>query len=231
MQGGTPGQTATQNYGASDTRIEQYGAYGQLRFSPMDGLTATGGGRLTWWETTTQALRLRPARKGLHRRRPVHTVCGTCVDVTGDWNVYGSYADSFTPQAAPAGRSRPDGKDIEPLVGAQYEVGTKLSLMDDRLLLSGAAYQIEQTNRLFNDPDDATVVLQVGKVRARGVEAEAAGEILPGWRINGGYSYTRTKYIEDANAQYEACRWYRSFRSTRSSCSLTTSSRAALLPG
>ncbi|MFS0850340.1 TonB-dependent siderophore receptor [Novosphingobium panipatense] len=204
VQGGTPGQTATQNYGASDTRIEQYGAYGQLRFSPMDGLTATGGGRLTWWETTTQALLPAPGPKGGYTVEGRFTpYAGLVWDVTSDWNVYGSYADSFTPQAAPAGRSRPEGKDIEPLVGAQYEVGTKLSLMDDRLLLSGAAYQIEQTNRLFNDPDDATVVLQVGKVRARGVEAEAAGEILPGWRINGGYSYTRTKYIEDANAQYE----------------------------
>lgn len=203
VQGGT-GQTVTQNLSASDTRIAQFGAYGQMRFSPVEGLTAIGGGRLTWWDTDTQTLLPTLGRKGGYSIDARFTpYAGLVWDATREWNIYASYADSFTPQAAPAGRTRPDGQQVEPLVGAQYELGTKLSLMNDRLLLSAAAYQIEQTNRLFNDPDDAGVVLQIGKVRARGFEAEAAGEILPGWRINGGYSYTRTKYLEDANASFE----------------------------
>lgn len=203
VQGGT-GQTVTQNLSASDTRIAQFGAYGQMRFSPVEGLTAIGGGRLTWWDTDTQTLLPTLGRKGGYSIDARFTpYAGLVWDATREWNIYASYADSFTPQAAPAGRIRPDGQQVEPLVGAQYELGTKLSLMNDRLLLSAAAYQIEQTNRLFNDPDDAGVVLQIGKVRARGFEAEAAGEILPGWRINGGYSYTRTKYLEDANASFE----------------------------
>jgi outer membrane receptor for ferric coprogen and ferric-rhodotorulic acid len=203
VQGGT-GQTVPQNLSASDTRIAQFGAYGQMRFSPVEGLTAIGGGRLTWWDTDTQTLLPTLGRKGGYSIDARFTpYAGLVWDATREWNIYASYADSFTPQAAPAGRIRPDGQQVEPLVGAQYELGTKLSLMNDRLLLSAAAYQIEQTNRLFNDPDDAGVVLQIGKVRARGFEAEAAGEILPGWRINGGYSYTRTKYLEDANASFE----------------------------
>jgi len=203
VQGGT-GQTVPQNLSASDTRIAQFGAYGQMRFSPVEGLTAIGGGRLTWWDTDTQTLLPTLGRKGGYSIDARFTpYAGLVWDATREWNIYASYADSFTPQAAPAGRTRPDGQQVEPLVGAQYELGTKLSLMNDRLLLSAAAYQIEQTNRLFNDPDDAGVVLQIGKVRARGFEAEAAGEILPGWRINGGYSYTRTKYLEDANASFE----------------------------
>ena len=199
-----PGNCVLQNYTASDTQIEQYGVYGQLRFSPIPGLTAIGGGRFTWWETITQTLLPRLDEPTGYRIKGRFTpYAGLVWDVTSDWNVYASYADSFTPQAAPAGRSRPDGEQVKPLLGAQYELGTKLSLMQDKLLLSAAVYQIEQTNRLFNDLDDATVVLQAGKVRARGFEAEAAGEILPGWRVNGGYSYTRTKYIEDANPQFE----------------------------
>ncbi len=199
-----PANCVIQSYGGSDTRVEQYGIYGQLRFSPVEGLSAIGGGRLTWWDTDTQTLLPVLGKKSGYKIDARFTpYAGVVWDVTSDWNLYGSYADSFTPQAAPAGRSRPDGRQIEPLVGAQYELGTKLSLMNDKLLLSAAAYHIEQTNRLFNDPDDATVVLQIGKVRARGFEAEAAGEILPGWRINGGYSYTKTKYLEDANAQFE----------------------------
>lgn len=73
-----------------------------------------------------------------------------------------------------------DGGGIEPLIGDQYEGGTKLSLFDDKLLLSLAAYQITQSNRLFTDPDLPDVVLQIGKVRSRGIEFDAGGEILPG---------------------------------------------------
>ncbi len=199
-----PVNCVIQSYGATRTEIEQYGIYGQLRLSPLAGFTLIGGGRLTWWDTNSQTLL--PAvlpQTGYSIDARFTPYAGLVWDVTSDLNVYASYADSFTPQAAPAGRSRADGQQVQPLLGSQYEVGTKLSLMGDKLLLSAAAYQIEQTNRLFNDPDDATVFLQIGKVRARGVEIEAAGEILPGWRINGGYSFTKTKYLEDANPTFE----------------------------
>ena len=199
-----PANCVLQNYGASNTKLDQYGVYGQMRFSPLAGLTLVGGGRLTWWDTETLVLLPTPGTPGGYGIDAKFTpYAGVVFDATDQLNFYASYADSFTPQAAPAGRSRPDGQPVEPLVGEQFEAGSKLSLMQDRLLLSLAAYQITQTNRLFNDPDDPTVVLQIGKVRSRGVEAEASGEILPGWRVNGGYSYTRTKYLEDANPVFE----------------------------
>ncbi len=202
-----PTNCVLQVYGGSSTDVEQYGIYGQMRLSPLAGLTLIGGGRVTWWDTTTTTL-LTPSgvlppstRYGIDNRFTPYA--GIVWDVTSQLNLYASYADSFTPQAAPVGRARPDGQQIEPLVGAQYEAGTKLSLMNDRLLLSAAAYEITQTNRLFNDPDIQTVVLQTGKVRSRGIEAEATGEILPGWRINGGYTYTKTKYLEDQTTAFE----------------------------
>ncbi len=199
-----PANCVLQNYGATNTQVEQYGVYGQMRLSPVEGLTLVGGGRLTWWETeNTVLLPTLATPTGYKVKAKFTPYAGVVFDATNQLNFYASYADSFTPQAAPSGRTRPDGKDIEPLIGEQYEFGSKLSLMDDKLLLSLAGYQITQTNRLFNDPDDATVVLQIGKVRARGIETEARGEILPGWRVNGGYSFTRTKYLEDANPLYE----------------------------
>jgi outer membrane receptor for ferric coprogen and ferric-rhodotorulic acid len=203
----TPAQCVTQVYGGSATKVEQYGLYGQMRLSPLAGLTLIGGGRLTWWDTTVSTLLTptgvlpAPSRYGIDNRFTPYA--GVVWDVTDNLNLYASYADSFTPQATPAGRTRPDGNPVDPLIGAQYEAGSKLSLMGDRLLLSAAAYQITQSNRLINDPDLPTVVLQTGKVRARGIEAEVTGQILPNWRVNGGYSYTRTKYLEDANPLFE----------------------------
>lgn len=200
----TPVQCVTQVYGASATEVEQYGIYGQTRLSPLPGLTLIGGGRLTWYDTDSQTLL--PAvgmRTGYTIENRFTPYAGIVWDVTRDLNLYASYADSFTPQAQPVGRQRGDGEGIEPMIGEQFEVGSKLSLMNNRLLLSAAAYQITQTNRLFNDPVDTTLYYQLGKVRSRGVEAEASGEILPGWRINGGYSYTRTKLLEDINPAIE----------------------------
>lgn len=202
-----PNGPVTQVYGGSQTEIEQYGLYGQMRLSPLAGLTLVGGGRMTWWDTTITTTRVAtgtiplPGRYSFDERFTPYA--GVVWDVTGDLNLYASYADSFTPQAPPTGRSLPGGGAVEPLIGEQYEVGSKLSLMDKRLLLSAALYQITQTNRLFNDPNEPTLAYQIGKVRARGIEAEASGEILPGWRINGGYTFTRTKYLEDANPVLE----------------------------
>jgi outer-membrane receptor for ferric coprogen and ferric-rhodotorulic acid len=197
-----PAGPVTQVYGGTETQIEQYGLYGQLRLSPVAGVTLVGGGRLTWWDTNGQTLLpvvLKPTGYGIDGRFTPYA--GIVWDVTSNLNVYASYADSFTPQSS--GLPRADGGRIEPLIGSQYELGTKLSLMNDRLLLSLAGYQVTQSNRLFNDPDLPGVVLQIGKVRARGIEAEASGEILPGWRVNGGYAYTRTEYLEDSNPLFE----------------------------
>ncbi len=202
-----PAGPVTQVFGGSTTEIEQYGIYGQMRISPLAGLTLVGGGRVTWWDTTIATTRVAtgtiplPTRYSFENRFTPYA--GVVWDVTPALNVYASYADSFTPQAPPVGRARPDGQQIEPLIGEQFEAGTKLSLANDRLLLSAAVYQITQSNRLFNDPELPTVVFQIGKVRARGFEAEASGEILPGWRVNGGYSFTRTKYLEDTNTTLE----------------------------
>lgn len=199
-----PANCVLPTWGGSSTKTEQYGIYGQMRLSPVEGLTLVGGGRLTWWESTTQTLLPALGRKIPQSVEGRFTpYAGIVWDVTGNLNVYASYADSFTPQTAPSGRSRPDGQPVSPMTGKQFEAGTKLSLAGDKLLLSLAGYQIEQGGRLFNHPDDDRIVLQIGKVRARGVEAEVAGEVLPGWRVNGGYSYTKTKYLEDQNASFE----------------------------
>lgn len=202
----TPVECVTQVYGGSGTEVEQYGIYGQMRLSPVAGLTFIGGGRLTWWDTTLPTL-LTPSgvipltqRYGFDNRFTPYA--GAVWDVTPDLNLYASYADSFTPTSAP-GRQRPDGERLQPLIGDQYEAGTKLSLMGQRLLLSGAVYQITQSNRTINDPNDTTIVYQIGRVRARGVEAEATGEILPGWRVNGGYTYTKTEVLDDINPVVE----------------------------
>ncbi len=204
---GVTAPTATcvaQTYGATNTVVEQYGLYGQARIQPVAGMTLIGGGRLTWWEqAATTLLPVRGPQRATTIDAQFTPYAGLVWDVTRDLNLYASYADSFAPQSTPAGRTLFGGGEVKPLVGDQYEIGSKLALMDDRLLLTGAVYQITQSNRNFNVADDPLLFLQVGKVRARGIEAAAQGEIRPGWFVNGGYTYTKTKYLEDTQPQFE----------------------------
>lgn len=53
-----PTECVAQVYGGTQTEVEQYGLYGQMRLSPFAGVTLVGGGRMTWWDTTTTTTRV-----------------------------------------------------------------------------------------------------------------------------------------------------------------------------
>ena len=119
----TPAQCVTQVYGGTVTNLEQYGLYGQMRLSPVQGVTLIGGGRLTWFDTDSQTLLpTRGLRTGYTIENRFTPYAGVVWDLTRQLNLYASYADSFTPQAQPVGRQRGDGGGIEPMIGAQYGV-------------------------------------------------------------------------------------------------------------
>ena len=44
------------------------------------------------------------------------------------------------------------------------------------------------------------VFTALGEVEASGVEIEASGEVLPGWQVAGGYTFTKTRYLNTAQA-------------------------------
>ena len=64
-----PAQCVTQVFGGTVTNLEQYGLYGQMRLSPVQGVTLIGGGRLTWFDTDSQTLLLtRGLRTGIRSK-------------------------------------------------------------------------------------------------------------------------------------------------------------------
>jgi len=60
-----------------------------------------------------------------------------------------------------------------------------------------AFYQITRSNVLSNDPDNPGFLIQTGEQRSQGIELDIAGEILPGWKIIGGYAYSDAKVTQD----------------------------------
>jgi iron complex outermembrane recepter protein len=91
------------------------------------------------------------------------------VDVWNGLSPYVSYAESFLPVAG-AGAS---GQTFVPQEGMQYEVGIKWQPAP-ATLLTLAAFDLRDTNRLTNHPTDVTLTVQQGEVKSRGIEIEAS---------------------------------------------------------
>jgi len=85
---------------------------------------------------------------------------------------------------------------FQPERGTQYEVGAKFD-WTDKLSSTVSLYQITRSNVLTSDPRDPDFSIQTGEQRSRGFEVDLVGEILPGWKIIGGYAYTDAQVTQD----------------------------------
>ncbi len=104
-------------------------------------------------------------------------------------SLYASYATSFLPQAGDQFfLIAPNDQAFEPEKFTNYEIGAKW-LIEPQLFLTAALFQLDRTNTKGPSPADPTLVALVGESRAKGIELNLVGEILPGWQANIGYTY------------------------------------------
>jgi outer membrane receptor for ferric coprogen and ferric-rhodotorulic acid len=187
-------------------RVRQAGIYGTARLNLSDPLTMILGSRVSWWtyesEFAPGALIVIP--KSSTTNNGVFTpYAGLIYKIRPTVSLYASYADVFQPQS---GVLEFPGKPLPPIRGTNYEAGIKAGFFGERLNTSFAIFQIDQTNRALSDPDrpcvGAAICYRVpaGKVRARGFEVEATGNITPNLEIAAGYTYTDTEFMKDRDA-------------------------------
>lgn len=101
-------------------------------------------------------------------------------------SLYASYTNSFNPSFGTSRNS--DDSTFDPETGRQLEVGIKADLTE-RLSFNLAAFDIRKQNVTTPDPNNPTFSLQTGEVASRGIELNLGGEILPGWKLTGAYTY------------------------------------------
>jgi len=87
-----------------------------------------------------------------------------------------------------------DNPDLDPQRARTVELGTKWSVLGDRLLLTGALYRTTVSNDLVQDPTDG-LYYQVGRKRVQGVEIGAVGRITDRWAVSTGYTRMDAKVI------------------------------------
>ncbi|MFW9086883.1 TonB-dependent siderophore receptor [Pseudomonas sp. P2758] len=187
----------------SKASTRQKAGYLATRLSFTDDLHAVLGSRYGSWEgsKTDNSYSANLQLSGVDTTRQQHNdmwtpYAGLLYDLTPEYTAYVSYTDIFNPQEQ-RDASR---KYLDPIVGSNYEVGLKGSLLEERLNLSTAVFWSKQDNVAEVDdsvePDPVTgeeFYKSGGKGnKVNGFEAEVSGEVLDGWNMTAGYTYTHS---------------------------------------
>ncbi len=167
-------------------------AYATARFKPTDRLSLIIGGRVTSWENIkdTYSYNGKASHLDRHESDKFTPYAGIVYDLSDEWSVYASYTDIFKPQNS----QDSGGNYLDPLLGRSYEVGTKGELLDGGLNVSAALFRVQQDNFAVaipgvKAPDGSQAYEAVSGTTTRGIDLEAAGEVLPNWQVSA--SFTR----------------------------------------
>lgn len=191
-------------------KVVQQGLWGVARLSVADPLKVILGARLSNYETGAQYTVT--GAFTTQKQKHVFTPYGGVVfDFARNWSAYASYAEIFRDQNS---MFQADGSRLPPVTGTNYELGTKGEFYDGKLNVSFAIFRVVESNRAQADPQNPepcagaptvdTCYIADGTVRGQGFESEISGELLPGFEITAGYTYTDTKYVRDRTETGEA---------------------------
>lgn len=180
----------------TDRRIEQvdWGPYIQAEISITDGLTATLGGRYetSYGATNVENLLTNTTLVDTKHAADSHftSSAGLVWKPIPELSLYGSYGESFQPHNYAVG----DSVLYPPEESRQYEVGAKYSLLNDRLFMAAAVFDIEQENVV--ETVNGTSQLSGGQT-SRGAELSIGGSPLKGWNLRASYGALRSAIVSD----------------------------------
>ncbi|MBP0617580.1 TonB-dependent siderophore receptor [Jiella mangrovi] len=178
----------------TDSDQEQTGIYGQLRIKPIERLTLIGGGRVSWYDSSTENLLSGGTDDEIKIDNHFTPYLGAVVDLTDQISTYASYTEIFQPQTY----FDANGDLLDPRQGDQYELGFKGEFFDGALNGTLAYFNFREENRALQNT--AGIYEALGEVESKGVEFEVSGELLPDWQVQAGYTYTETKYLNGSSA-------------------------------
>jgi catecholate siderophore receptor len=116
-------------------------------------------------------------------------------------SIYFSYGTSFNPSAEElsfitSSRSfNLSNAALAPEENENFELGTKWSVLNDRLTLTASVFRAEKDNARVPDPTNALLNVLGGDFRVDGAEVRAVGQITPAWQITAGYAYLDGKIV------------------------------------
>ncbi len=185
-------ETVPDNFGVNDNkpRSNQAGVYAQDELS-YGALRVLLSGRQDWASVRTGPnTASQDSQKFTYRAGALYTLPFGLAP-------YVSYSTSFEPNGT---LTQPNGviTVAKPSEGKQIEAGAKYTVPGTQILVTGAWFQIDQTNLITTNPL-TNVSTQSGKVRSSGVEVEASAPLPYGFNAKLAYSRQKVRTIADAD--------------------------------
>jgi catecholate siderophore receptor len=186
-------------------QTDTVGFYLNDNIALTDAFLFNGGLRLDDYRTTYDSFTAANVKTGLEAKD--HVLSGNAGLV---WkpnekaSVYVSYAVTNQPPGganfslSATNTANANNPDVEPQEAKNYEIGTKWSVLNERLFLTAALYKTTYSDQILQDTDGT--YYRAGEKRVQGVELTAAGQITPAWSINAGYTVMDTKVASPTGA-------------------------------
>ncbi|MDQ7957742.1 MAG: TonB-dependent siderophore receptor [Pseudomonadota bacterium] len=188
----------------SETRkaTAQSGAYATVRLKPTDRLSLIGGVRVSDWKDESRRWTYATGALATSLRTEngvVTPYTGVVYDFADQWSAYASYTSIFKPQT----NKTTSGDYLDPLEGDAYEAGVKGALLNERLNVSAAVFEIRQDNlavALTNQfaPDGSPAYRAAQGTRTRGYEFEVAGEVRTGLQVGASFTHAVARDADGA---------------------------------
>lgn len=178
----------------SETEYDYYGIYVQdlITFSPQWQLSL--GGRYD-----------KQTREDANNESFVPKV-GVLYHPNASATIYASYSEGFEPQRSDTLVNEDDinnGMKLDAVTSEQKEIGVKWQLFDDRLMLSGALFDISKNGTLVTETLDIPVgdliseTNQIGEQRHKGIELTAQGAATDRLFVMASTMYLDANYERD----------------------------------
>jgi catecholate siderophore receptor len=113
-------------------------------------------------------------------------------------SIYFSYGTSFDPSAEALSLTAATAADA-PETSQNFEIGGKWDVLNRRLSLTTAFYDLAMNNVRETDPNNPTQSILAGNYRVLGFEVAATGHITDRWEVFAGYSYNDAEVISSPN--------------------------------
>jgi len=189
------------SFATETAQATRTGVYAQNLLTLNERWNLLAGGRLDRYddEGRSGGLDLAVARTAATGR------LGLVFKVLPTLSLYGNVANGFTRPSVLAQHPSANGPH-DPETSRQFEAGLKTDLIAGRLALTSAVFTITKRNVLRPDPAfgptgvNFNAVLATGEVRARGLEVDLAGALLPQWHIAANYAWLNSEITRDVTA-------------------------------
>lgn len=118
-------------------------------------------------------------------------------------SVYVAYSTSSNPSGGSGGEGGDEGSisatsdSLKPEENVTYELGTKWDILNRKLSLTAAVFRTDKENARVSGINNTAENLPVGKQRVDGFEIGTSGNITDKWKLFGGYTFLRSKIVDD----------------------------------